>query len=63
MKAQKRPWYKSTYVTIPVSLIGALFGFASIATLIGIDIDDQLNKGYYATAKAPLFNKKINNNS
>lgn len=63
MNEQKRPWYKSTYVTILVSLIGSLFGFASIATLIGVDIDDELNKDYYATAKAPLFKKKTKNNS
>lgn len=55
---EKTPWYQKTPVVILVSLLGSLIGFASIATLLGVSIDDELNEDYYASSDEPLFKKK-----
>lgn len=48
-----------TPTVILASILGSLFGFATIATLLGVKIDDELNKDYYKSQKQELFKKKI----
>lgn len=55
---EKLPWYLKTSRIIAISIAGALLGFASIATLMGVSMDDELNKDYYKSKDEPLFIKK-----
>ncbi len=56
--SKKIPWYLKTSRIFVISLVGALFGYASIATLLGVDMDSELNKDYYKSKDEPLFIKK-----
>ncbi len=56
--SKKLPWYQKTSRIAAISIIGAVLGFASIATLIGVGMDSELNKDYYKSKDEPLFKKK-----
>lgn len=56
---KKEKWYRKKKIYIPLSIILGVLGFgASLVSLFGVSIDDELNKDYYKDKDEPLFKKK-----
>lgn len=55
---ENTPCYLKTPIVIITTLLGSLLGFATIASLLGVKVDDELNKDYYKSKNQQLFKKK-----
>lgn len=56
MKTKK--WYHKKIVYIPVAIVLGLLGAgASYATLLGVNVDDEINPDYYKKSDEDLFRK------
>lgn len=57
---EKEKWYRKKRIYIPLSIILGILGFgASFVSLLGVSVDDELNKDYYNDKDEPLFKNKI----
>lgn len=56
---QEKKWYQKKAVYIPVAVVlGALGVGASLVTLLGKDVEDELNPDYYKGSDEELFSEK-----
>ncbi|MCF1586410.1 hypothetical protein LQF60_12920 [Tetragenococcus koreensis] len=52
-------WYQRKIVYIPISIIMGILGFGAwFASLLGVSVDDELNKDYFTNKDEPLFKKR-----
>ncbi|EOL48897.1 hypothetical protein RV11_GL000852 [Enterococcus phoeniculicola] len=53
-----KKWMTKKSVYIPVSIVlGGIGVGAFIGSMLGVDIEDKLNKEYYKSKEEPLFKK------
>lgn len=53
-----KKWMTKKSVYIPVSIVLGVIGVgAFIGSMLGVDIEDKLNKEYYKSKEEPLFKK------
>lgn len=53
-----KKWMTKKSVYIPVSIVLGVIGVgAFIGSMLGVDIEDRLNKEYYKSKEEPLFKK------
>ncbi|GEQ48574.1 hypothetical protein [Tetragenococcus koreensis] len=52
-------WYQRKSFYVPFSIVMGILGFGAwFASLLGVNVDEELNKDYFTTKDEPLFKKK-----
>lgn len=56
---EEKKWYQKKVIYIPVAIVLGVLGIgASYATLLGKDVDDELNPDYFKSKDEDVFKKK-----